>query len=309
LRGLPEITSSHELIDVKFNVNTYQSITSDEVAYMLQFRHGEEKRHPEIAIGSYVYMEDEDGNWKWWMLVHEDERPSFKQWQILETNWALGWVHDGKIYHALGVQRVSKSYGSLQDGSQLTTINHTTSMWLPTNADTLTLSYDQRVLMSDPQYYPPIAWSVNQVSNNNPLGLTKLQFAQTTFDPAHDNADLMLAGYYATSVEPTEPDVEEEILGTAEITYSGTKPTIKVGGSWKIFTPVFSTEGTTVDKWFISNENGDVSGDTDNYTIEYADQLLKIKVAQNYYLIGTVLIIQVIGSDGSTAEVSIEIVG
>lgn len=112
LRGLPEITSSHELIDVKFNVNTYQSITSDEVAYMLQFRHGEEKRHPEIAIGSYVYMEDEDGNWKWWMLVHEDERPSFKQWQILETNWALGWVHDGKIYHALGVQRVSKSYKS-----------------------------------------------------------------------------------------------------------------------------------------------------------------------------------------------------
>lgn len=132
---------------------------------------------------------------------------------------------------------------------------------------------------------------------------------QTTFDPIHDNADLMLADFFQGSAEPTEPDVEEEILGTAEITYSGTRPTIKVGGSQKVFTPVFSTEGTTVDKWFISNENGDVSGDTDNYTIEYADQLLKIKVAQNYYLIGTVLIIQVIGSDGSTAQVEIEIVG
>lgn len=197
----------------------------------------------------------------------------------------------------------------MQDGSQLTTINHTTSMWLPTNADTLTLSYDQRVLMSDPQYYPPIAWSVNQVSNNNPLGLTKLQFAQTTFDPAHDNADLMLAGYYATSVEPTEPDIEEEILGTAEITYSGTKPTIKVGGSAKVFTPVFSTEGTTVTKWLVSNEIGDISWDTDNYTIEYVDQLLKLSVVQNYYLIGTVLIVQVVGSDNSTAQVEIAIVG
>jgi hypothetical protein len=137
----------------------------------------------------------------------------------------------------------------------------------------------------------------------------KLKMKQTTFDPNHDNADLMLADYFQGSTEPTEPDVEEEILGTAEITYSGTKPTIKVGGSWKIFTPVFSTEGTTVDKWFISDENGDVSGDTDNYTIEYADQLLKIKVVQNYYLIGTVLIIQVVGSDGSTAQVEIEIVG
>ena len=50
--GLPEVTVEHELIDVKFNVKTYQAITSDEVAYMLQFRHGEENRHPDIAIGS-----------------------------------------------------------------------------------------------------------------------------------------------------------------------------------------------------------------------------------------------------------------
>ena len=88
--GLPEVTADDELIDVKFNIKTYQSITSDEVAYMLQFRHGEEKRHPEIDIGSYVYMEDEDGEWKWWLLVHLDERPQFRQYQILECNWTFG---------------------------------------------------------------------------------------------------------------------------------------------------------------------------------------------------------------------------
>ena len=35
---------------------------------------------------------------------------------------------------------------------------------------------------------------------------------------------------------------------------------------------------------------------------------MKLKVAQNYNLIGTVLIIQVIGSDDSTAEVEIEVI-
>jgi hypothetical protein len=131
--------------------------------------------------------------------------------------------------------------------------------------------------------------------------------SQQTFDPAHDNADLMLANYYVGSVEPVVPDIEQELSGTASITFSGTKPTIKVGGSYKTFTPVFSVEGTTVDRWFISDENGDISGDA-NYTIERDGENLKLKVALNYNLIGTVLIVQVVGSDGSNAEVSVEVI-
>ena len=34
--GLPKITDKHELIDVKFNIDTYHKITSDEPAYLLQ---------------------------------------------------------------------------------------------------------------------------------------------------------------------------------------------------------------------------------------------------------------------------------
>lgn len=137
----------------------------------------------------------------------------------------------------------------------------------------------------------------------------KLKMNQSTFNPSADNADLMLADFYVGSVEPTEPDIKEEISGTAEIAYSGTKPTVKVGGSAKVFTPVFSGDGVTVTKWLISDEHGDISDDTENYAIERDGELLKIKVVQNYYLIGTILIIQCIGSDGSSAEVSIEIVG
>ena len=62
-----------------------------------------------------------------------------------------------------------------------------------------------------------------------------------------------------------------------------------------------------MDRWTISDENGDISGDT-NYTIERDGDRLKLKVALNYNLIGKVLIVQLIGTDGSTAELSVEVI-
>lgn len=306
--GLPEVTAKHELIDVKFNIKTYQSITSDEVAYMLQFRHGAEKQNPDIDIGSYVYMEDEDGAWKWWLICHLDERPQFRQYQILECNWNLGWVVDNKIYHCLAVQRVQQSYNSGSwDGDRLTFTDNVTSVWLPTNNDTLTIGYNQRFLISDEKRFPPICYQTSKIEDTQPIGLTKLKFTQETYNPTTDNYELMLADYYRSNITPGVTDAEIEFKSTATITYSGTKPTIKVGGSFKTFTPAFSDETVTVDKWTISDENGDISDDI-NYVIERDGDKLKLKVVLNYNLIGTVLIVQLIGSDGSTAEVSVEVV-
>ena len=309
LSGLPVIMESQELIDVKFNINTYQAITSDEVAYMLQFRHGEEKRHPEISIGSYVYMEDEDGEWKWWLICHLDERPQFRQYQILECNWTFGWVIGGKIHHCLGIQRYQNSYNSgAWPGDRTTAVDNITSMWLPTNVDTQTIGYDQRFLISDQGRIPPLCYAVSKIEDTTPVGLTKFKLTQEKADPIHDNYELMLANYYDSSIEPEECDVITELKSTATITYSGMAPTIKVGGSYKVFTPVFSEEGVVIDKWFISDDNGDIAADTENYIIEYDGEKLKLKVAQNYNLIGRVLIIQVVGSDGSTAEISVEVI-
>lgn len=307
--GLPEVTAEHELIDVKFNIKTYADIKSDEPSYLLQFRHGEEKRHPEIDIGSYVYMQDEDGEWKWWLLCHLDERSAFRQWQILECNWTLGWVVDNKIYHCLAVQRVQQSYNSGSwDADRTTAVDNITSVWLPTNDDTLTIGYNQRFLISDPRRRPCLAWSTSKIEDTQPMGLTKLKFTQETFNPNTDNAELMLADYWISNVEPTIPDAETELKSTAAITYSGTKPTVKVGGSFKTFTPAFSTESVKVSKWTISDENGDISTDTENYTIKYDGDKLKLKIAQNYYLIGKVLIVQVFGTDGSAAQLSVEVI-
>jgi hypothetical protein len=307
-RGLPEVTDKHELVDVKFNVDTYQKAGSDEPAYHLQFRHGAEKRNSDIGVGSYVYMADEDGEWKWWLITMLDERPQFRQYAINECNWKFGWVSDGKIYYHLGVLRNGSSTREVDENSYTSVVNGNAIAWMSTNADTQLIDHNQRFLISDYGRKTPLCFGVGNIVDTMPLGITKFVLSQQTFDPAHDNADLMLANYYVGSVEPIEPDIEQELSGTASITFSGTKPTIKVGGSAKIFTPVFSVEGTTVAQWLISDENGDISGDT-NYTIEYVGETLKLKVSQNYYLIGKIIIVQVVGIDGSTAEQSVEVIG
>ena len=307
--GLPEVTAKHELIDIKFNVKTYANITSDEPSYWMQFRHGEEKRHPEIGIGSYVYMENEDGEWQWWLLVHQDDRPMFRQYQVLETNYIFKWITEGKIYNCLGVQRIQQSYNSGSwDGDRFTFVDNVTSAIMPSNSDTMKIGYNKRFIISDERRNPPIVYQVSKIEDTQPIGLTTFKFTQEAFDPIHDNAELMICNYYDSPIEPEALDIETELQSTVTIVYNGTKPTVKVGGSYKVFTPIFSDENVTVNRWTISDENGDISADSANYTIEYDDNKLKLKVALNYNLIGKVLIVQVIGSDGSVAEQSVEVV-
>lgn len=303
--GLPQITTQHELIDAKFNVKTYADIKSDEPAYLLQFRQGEEKRHPEIDIGSYVYIKDEDGIWKWWMIQYLDERPEFRQYHILECNYTFKWITDGKIYSCLGVQRVQQSYNSGSwDGDRFTFVDNITSAIMPTNNDTITIGYNHRFMITDPRRTTPLVWTVSKIEDSTPFGLTEFKFTQETYSPILDNKELMICNYYNSSIEP---EASDNIKGTAAITYNGTKPTVKIGGSYKVFTPTFTNESVIVNKWIISDENGDVSSDT-NYIIERDGDLLKLKVALNYNLIGKVLKIQLVGSDGSAAELSVEVV-
>ena len=118
----------------------------------------------------------------------------------------------------------------------------------------------------------------------------------------------MLANYYDSPILPETPDSVVELHNPVAITYSGTQPTIKAGGNWKTFTPVFKDVNVTTKQWTISDENGDISTDTNNYAIEREGDKLKLRVAANYNLIGKVLIVQLIGTDESVAEISVEVV-
>ena len=162
-------------------------------------------------------------------------------------------------------------------------------------------------MITDPRRTVPLVWTVSKIEDSTPIGITEFKFTQETYNPTLDNKELMICNYYDSSIEPEVHNIEEELQSTAAITYNGTKPTVKVGGSWKVFTPAFSDEAVTVAKWTISDEHGDISGNT-NYTMEHDGDLLKLKVALNYNLIGKVLVVQLIGSDGSMAELSVEVV-
>ena len=307
--GLPEVTEEHELVDVKFNVKTYENIQSDEPSYWMQFRHGAEKFNPDIAVGSYVYMENEDHEWTWWMIQDIDARPYFRQYQILECNYIFKWILEGKIYNCLGIQRVQQSYNSGSwDGDRFTFVDNITSAILPANNDTFTINYNQRFMITDPRRPIPLVWAVSKVEDSTPIGLIILKFTQETYSPTLDNKELMLCNYYNSEIVPEPSNVEPIPKPTASITYNGSAPTIKVGGSYKVFTPVFDNESASVDKWEVSDENGDISADTENYTIKYDGQKLKLKIALNYTLIKKVLVVKVYGTDGSTAELSVEVI-
>jgi hypothetical protein len=315
--GLPEVTAKHELIDVKFNVESYQRLTSDEPAYLLQFRHGAEKRNSDIAIGSYVYMEDEDGEWKWWLLVALDERPQFRQYHILECNWTLKWIADNKIHSCLAVQRYQSSYSSgLQSGSRITGVDDMTAIWVPTSPDTQTIGYNQRFLISDVGRIPALCYEVSKISDTSPVGLVKLSLIQTEFNEKADNVDLMIADYYNSEFILDERNEEPNDGQNFDVSYNGTRPTIKVGGSPKIFTAQLPDDNHFDIKWSLSDGVNTYSGTYENYsqvfgnyTVTTDDRIMTVKVANDYNLIGTELTIYAECADGSTGKVKVEVVG
>ena len=312
-RGLPpEYASVDEFedpIDAHFELKSAYSLSSGESPYYLTFRPGELVRHPEIKVGAYVSIPNTDNVPEWWMIVFIEGDNELKRLQILKCNWTFGWVVDGKIYRHLGVLRSGSTLREADAGTYTSSVNDNGVMLMATNADTQTIGVDQKFLISDEGRVPPLAYAVSNIIDSRPLGITKFTISQSTFDATHDNAELMLASYYDNAVEPEESDAETEMLSTAVITFNGTQPTVKVGGSYKVFTASFSDENVAVDKWLVSDENGDISADTSNYTIEYLDKQMKLKVAPNYDLISKVLIVQVVGSDKSTAEVRVEVIG
>lgn len=315
--GLPEVTTKHELIDTKFNVKTYSNITSDEPSYWMQFRHGEEKRHPEIAIGSYIYMQDEDGEWKWWMIQHLDERPQFRQYQILECNYTFKWITDGKIYSCLGIQRVQQSYNSGSwDGDRFTFVDNITSAIMPTNDDTVTIGYNHRFMITDPRRTTPLVWAVSKIEDSTPFGLTEFKFTQETYSPTLDNKELLLCNYYDSEMTPSVPDSEPSSTDVFDIKYNGTKPSIKVGGSAKVFTAQLPDSNHFDIMWSLSDGVKTYKKSYDNYTATFGDytvtaedRTFKVNVALNYDLVGTILTIQAECADGSKGEIQVEVIG
>ena len=304
--GLPSIDDYDVPVYAKYNVKSYHNITGDAVAYLLQFRLEDMRDNPDIKVGSYVQIMNEMDEAEWWLIVHYDDRPQFRQFSILKCTWTYKWVAviDGKrtIYSCLGAPRKQNSYNSgvwLDYTAQ--TVENQEVMWLPTNNDTKTILYDTKFLKSSYGRYPALKWTVTKIEDTAVAGISMFTMAQTQFDPAKDNCDEMIADYWDGDVGPDDPAEEDKPdVSVFEIVYSGS-PIIKAGGGYKKLTLKLRNGDNLVDVddevvWSVpdSGANGEIvefitEADSDiktgdPYTV--IGNPCKIRCVNDYRLIG-----------------------
>ena len=289
--GLPMIDDDDVPVYAKYNVKSYHNITGDEIAYLLQFRLEDMRDNPNIKVGSYVQICNEMDEPEWWIITHLDDRTQFRQFSILKCLHVYRWVSrvDGKrrIYECLGAPRNQSSYNSgvwLDYTFQVPENQHIAV--LPTNNDSRTLMYDNKLLIGDPLRYPPIAMKVSKIQSSLNGDITHFTMTQEQFNPATDNAEKMIADYWESAVEPELPELEETpTVSNLEITYSG-KPTVKAGGGFKKFCLKQCVEDKLVDTTEDIEWSIDFGGNEDKLELSVQDNICKVKCKNDYSLIG-----------------------
>ena len=298
--GLPIIDDDDIPVYAKYNVKSYHNITGDEVAYLLQFRLEDMKERPDIKVGSYVSIPNELDQPEWWLIWHYDDRPQFRQFSIVKCTWVYKWTSfkDGHriIHQCLGVTRNQNNYNSgcwLDYTFEVVEQQHV--MLMPSNQDTNILTYNTRILVSNVGRYPPIAWKISKVQPSVVNDTVRFTMTQEQYNAAVDDAELMIADYKKSYVEPEIPEIEEPSIlhnvkvnptkQNLEIVYSG-KPAVRAGGGFKKFTLKTRIDGNLVDvsddvEWKIN-----FGGKEDKLELSVQDNICKIKCLNDYSLIG-----------------------
>jgi hypothetical protein len=173
-------------------------------------------------------------------------------------------------------------------------------MLMPSNDDTNILTYNTRLLVSNAGRYPPIAWKISKVQPHVVNNTVRFTMTQEQYNAATDDAELMIADYRKSYVEPELPETEENpTISDLEITYSG-KPAVRAGGGFKKFSLKSRIDGQLIDttedvKWSVDFPDGDPT------KLEYSavDNIFKIKCINDYSLIGKTFTITAESTQGS----------
>ena len=165
-----------------------------------------------------------------------------------------------------------------------------------------------KFLKSDNGRYPPIAYKVSKIEDTATVGITKFTMTQEQFDPARDNAELMIGNYYESVVNPEILEVEEiPTFSDFEITYSG-KPTVRAGGGYKKFVFKERIDGKLVDATSDVEWNVDFGEYQDKLEYCANGNIMKVKCTNDYSLIGQTFTIIAVNKHSSKSIVC-EVIG
>jgi len=255
-------------IDCKYLVKSYYSITGDAIDYYLQFRPNVHGTNPNIRVGAYVFIPDDLGVYNLWLIVARDDKPQFPQFYVLRCDFVAKWhisendsvnyegAHvDTGTYFSWAVARIQSSYNSGVWTDYLTTsVENQKKMWLPTNSDTQTIIYNEHLTISN-NSLRRTSWEVTKVVDTEPMGLTKLTLAQqleydvrddlswvnTTSNKLSDIEHGIDYDFFQlrTNDQMQHTPINGDLVDRSIISFSGVKPHLKCGGSYKTYTANF----------------------------------------------------------------------
>ena len=196
-----------------------------------------------------------------------------------------------------------------------------TKFIVPLNRDTEHLWDNIRMIIDAPVLTEPRCWVITKINRLTANGINHVTLAQDRYDSHKDYAELdedgnvlyWWADYYQDSVEPVSADSTIEIPETetktvTTISYSGLKPEIKVGGSYKKFT--VDTEDLTGTWSFTINDESvedKVTVLTSADSTDVEDDQIKVKFIGDSTYIGENLVIRY-ESELTKAEVIIAVI-
>ncbi len=328
-------------IEVKLFEMEYNSLSKDEQGFHLQFKpsfdykevvpyYDEEFANPYDAhfpIGLYLDYPDSKGVYHRWLCVgqYRQYANQFPTWIVLPCDFKLQWIYKNQKFESWGTLRSQSSYNS---GTwldyKIRTVENQKILWLPMNDITKTIFYDQRVVISQ-EREEPVVWKCSKVEDMSVKGITRYTFAQDKYNSHTDyiekdedgNVIGMWCNYFDNGdVEPIAP-VEPASAIYSVISYSGLKPEMRIGGSYKKFTVTFYDDKEIIEHkdgiWNFKIDGVNVSDMIttldSSQSADVDENQIKAKIAASADYIGKILVVGYESNDGVKSELEINLLG
>lgn len=292
-------------VDLKYIVYSSQTYAKDSITYHIQFKPSQdgddtlvpyyeelfkERYDATFPCGLYLLIPDNHGVYNKWLIVgvanYND--PQFSTYEVLRCDKVFQWVFGNKKFQMCGTLRSQSSYNSgIWVKYDIEKPEDQYQFILPLMRETENLFYNLRMILDNKVLTEPRAWHITKVNRLEVSGLVRITLAQDRFDAHKDFIELdengnvigMWADYFVEGQlvpEDYEPKQIPKNLYMV-MTYSGTKPELKVKGSFKKFTV----------KYYIKEEEQPYSAGEWSYELKDGDLITPITGISEYLEVET----------------------